>query len=520
MQHIFVKIFISFLLLHVPFLDGKETDRSSRMVSIKVSLNRRSGLEKSDFIRIAERMVAYCGCSTAPSTDCVDWRLNIDAESEHRYANYTDGVINTSVASGLNLDGKITFLNSEGILFSAPFRTNIKPPKMIVGRRRPGFKAVSKDMIGKMITLFYAWSGKKFLENLSRDRDRSIRSMATSVLESIEGVETEIPVKESQSPFTRRLWILGQLIHQPSEELKEIAVGALVNTGEDKALKLLLDALENAREEMIISILVSSQEMLKRFSPEINRQMIDRLIAVMGGKHRFGVVQKEAENTLVSFKGEAVPHLIDVYQYKNLSEHVRFRTLTTLKTIGHPNSESFFLGILKKGLTYEVDFGHVTVAALALGDMKSAASVEYVILNLKKYGFKTKPFIKALGQIGDSRAIHPISEFLRKNFKYRYFEVRNAIEALEAIGDPRAADVLIWMIKGKRKQEGGNPDKAFRNADIARALGKLGDRRAVKPLKSLLKYYSKYSEPSKTKNAIVQALKRLTGADLGADYKK
>ena len=85
---------------------------------------------------------------------------------------------------------------------------------------------------------------------------------------------------------------------------------------------------------------------------------------------------------------------------------------------------------------------------------------------------------KALGKIGDTRAVEPLIATLKKESIGHNVRVA-AAEALGKIGDARAMEPLIAILKE-------NESIYIREA-AADALGKFGDARAVEPLVAILK---------------------------------
>ncbi len=98
----------------------------------------------------------------------------------------------------------------------------------------------------------------------------------------------------------------------------------------------------------------------------------------------------------------------------------------------------------------------------------------------------------ALGEIGDTRAVEPLSAWL----KHEWSHVREAAaKALGEIGDPRAVEPLTAALKDK--------DINVRRV-AAKALGDIGDARAVEPLIATLK-----DEDGQVRKAVASALKKL-----------
>jgi len=96
--------------------------------------------------------------------------------------------------------------------------------------------------------------------------------------------------------------------------------------------------------------------------------------------------------------------------------------------------------------------------------------IEPLIKKLKdKYEEVSLEAAKALGNIGDIKAVKPLIKSLEN-------ANRNAPEALVKLGDSRAVDALIEALEDKRLEN-----------EAVKALGNIGDIKAVKPLIKLLK---------------------------------
>jgi hypothetical protein len=111
----------------------------------------------------------------------------------------------------------------------------------------------------------------------------------------------------------------------------------------------------------------------------------------------------------------------------------------------------------------------VVLAALAMP--ATADEVDDLILDLK-YGQPDaqKNAAKALGEIGDPRAVEPLIVAI----KYSNSDIRmHSAYSLGEIGDPRAVDPLIAALKD---------DTGSVRAYAAHALGQIGDPKAIDPL--------------------------------------
>jgi hypothetical protein len=88
-------------------------------------------------------------------------------------------------------------------------------------------------------------------------------------------------------------------------------------------------------------------------------------------------------------------------------------------------------------------------------------------------------YAKALGKIGDARAVEPlIAAFKDKDLEMYASDRVDAVKALGMLGDARAVETLTIALKDKYREVGRS---------AAFALGMLGDSRAVEPLTATLK---------------------------------
>jgi HEAT repeat protein len=107
-------------------------------------------------------------------------------------------------------------------------------------------------------------------------------------------------------------------------------------------------------------------------------------------------------------------------------------------------------------------------AALALGQMKAPQAVEPLIELLRDHQtvwHVAQDAAWALGEIGDRQAVEPLIAVLDKPYV-----AGRAIEALAKLQDPRMVEPLLGLFKERRV------------SSIATILGNFGDQRAVEPL--------------------------------------
>lgn len=117
-------------------------------------------------------------------------------------------------------------------------------------------------------------------------------------------------------------------------------------------------------------------------------------------------------------------------------------------------------------------------AASALGHIGDTVAVEPLISALEDADSNVRlSAVTALGSIGDARAVDPLIFGLKDK---KYYVRRNAAIALGEIGNPRAVKPLISALTMK--------DESMQvRTYVAEALGKIGDARAVQSLITTMK---------------------------------
>ncbi len=134
-------------------------------------------------------------------------------------------------------------------------------------------------------------------------------------------------------------------------------------------------------------------------------------------------------------------------------------------------------------------------------------AVEQLIEALSHNDWEVRDFAaEALGKIGDTRAVDPLITGTRSYASFK---------ALGLIGDLRAVDPLIKILNARETNV---------RRDVAKALGELGDKRALAQLKSLLKEDSenriviqKSIENINDPNTKIQRERRILIREIGAN---
>jgi HEAT repeat protein len=194
-----------------------------------------------------------------------------------------------------------------------------------------------------------------------------------------------------------------------------------------------------------------------------------------------------------------VEGLITALKDEDEDYNVRKGAVEALVEIGKPAVES--LTLLLKDQTSFIE----GEAAKALGKIGDASAIEPLIRALKNEVWAVQVIAgEALGEIGDAKAVEPLIEVLEKGADD---DVRGlAALALGHIGDTRAIEPLIKSLEDEDVRSNAawalvkigepavkslievvnNISLLFRE-DAVRALGEIGDKRAIEPLNKALK---------------------------------
>ncbi len=136
-------------------------------------------------------------------------------------------------------------------------------------------------------------------------------------------------------------------------------------------------------------------------------------------------------------------------------------------------------GLLRIAGGSDIDPNAREAAVRALGDLGDERAVEPLIAVLGTSReiplvWVREAVVRSLGQIGDARAVEPlIAELMDSDPGVR----ETAVVSLGEIGDARAVDPLITVL--------GDPSHTLREAAVT-SLGQIGDARAVEPLLAIL----------------------------------
>ncbi len=199
-------------------------------------------------------------------------------------------------------------------------------------------------------------------------------------------------------------------------------------------------------------------------------RVIEPLVLSLGDEN--GAVRDTAAETLGKIgHGKAVRPLIAALRDESWS--VRKAAAESLGNIGDKNAFEPLLEALGDANNRVRE-----AAAEALGKTGNPFAVEPLIGTLESESEDLrKAAAEALGRIGDSRAVEPLIRAL----EWDYYELFEATLAKRKERDPEAEKVLIGELSEKY---------IFIREAAARALGQIGDARAVEPLIAAMKYVS------------------------------
>jgi HEAT repeat protein len=163
---------------------------------------------------------------------------------------------------------------------------------------------------------------------------------------------------------------------------------------------------------------------------------------------------------------------------------------------------------LVRALAYKKDYGICKAAVIALGRLGDARAVPGLVgvLNDRSLNSTHLEVIGALARIGDPVAVEPLAARIGHDFPPNEDAV---VEALGRMG-PAAVDPLVgtfeqaWTVKRNLWTTGSSGRPAGFIGNVAEALARIGDRRAIAPLVAALQDY--------------EAAGYINRAPYGADY--
>jgi HEAT repeat protein len=328
------------------------------------------------------------------------------------------------------------------------------------------------------------------------DQDKNVRRHAAAALERLGEPQWIQWVKGHDSDFSRLgasrdVRVLEPLVKALADEglylpLRAEAAAGLGQLGNARAVEPLLNALVNKHSpvrgaaaqalgqlgdaraaEPLIKTLADQEDYVRGAAAQALGQLgdvraVEPLIKTLADQKDY--VRGAAAAALGQLGDvRAVEPLVNALVDQD--NPVRLAVATALRQLGQPHWSQWFKGD-------DDDFSR-------LGTSRNARAFELLIQALSERDWRMhKAAAKALGELGDARAVEPLIKTLADK-SCLIGDVREAAaEALGRLGDTRAVEPLMQSLSGH--------EIAVRKAAAA-ALGRLGDARAVEPLIKALK---------------------------------
>lgn len=328
----------------------------------------------------------------------------------------------------------------------------------------------------------------KAIAKASRDSDPEVRKDAIRALirRKAEGIETLcdiIPVEKDagnkamamhgleRAKTDRAANVLCDVLrNEPSAVLRRKAAWTLNTMGHAAAIEALIQALQKDEDGGV------RQNAATALGSVPDPRCTAPLVAVLSDKdpelRECAVIglKKLADSIPETMNDKATVQAL-IRMLDETHEQTCQFAVEALGKIGHPDAVEPIMNVLE-GCKHP----HLRWTTIeALGELRDPRAVDMLVGELSS-NVEIKDYAaKALGKIGDARAVSHLMTLLRS----RHYDVRQvAAEALGKIGDKRAVDRLIRLLDKK-----GNP---FEQRAVAEALGKIGDLKAVKPLIELV----------------------------------
>ncbi|HEY6262789.1 MAG TPA: HEAT repeat domain-containing protein [Nitrospiraceae bacterium] len=295
------------------------------------------------------------------------------------------------------------------------------------------------------------------------DEDWAIREEAAMMLGTLRDPRAVVP--------------LVSVLRDGDRAVRDAAIGALLAIGEPA-----VTTLGACLSDPTLTVQELASSVLARIA---DARVLTPLITALASPD--WIVRMHAAKALGRIKdAEAVRPLVPLLQDK--VKAVREETSTALAAIGEAALSS-----LLRALSHEEWLVRLH-AVEALGKTRSPEAVDpllSVLFNDRDRAVR-EDAVRALGQIGDNRAV----EFLMTVMREPGFR-RLAVEALGQIGDRRAVPVLIKVLEGVDQLDVSRPTDACGNhwdeeiitlGVAAKALGMIRDEAAIPSLIKALRY--------------------------------
>jgi HEAT repeat protein len=217
------------------------------------------------------------------------------------------------------------------------------------------------------------------------------------------------------------------------------------------------------------------------FKPDIEKlkakKKVNPLITALHYKNDWNV-RKSAAEALEAIgwepiDGEGIYYLIALNDWKKLAHMGTSAVEPLLKVLQDENSSTLHRGCIK-----------------TLGEIRDKRAVEPLIEILKNKEISLREeAVKALGQIGDQKVVKPLISVLQneKNYTLR----GQTIRALGSTRDKRAVEPLLEILQREIQKPRSEANTAI-ITELAGALGKIKDERAITCLVSLYNEYTDY----------------------------
>jgi len=217
------------------------------------------------------------------------------------------------------------------------------------------------------------------------------------------------------------------------------------------------------------------------FKPNIEKlkaeKKVNPLITALHYKKDWNV-RKSAAEALKSIgwepiNGEGIYYLIALNDWKKLIHMGTSAVQPLLEVLQDENSSTLHRECIK-----------------ALGEIRDKRAIEPLLTVLKNKEISLREeAVKALGQIGDQKVVKPLISVLQneKNSTLR----RQTIRALGSTRDKRAVEPLLEALQREIQKPRSEANIEI-IVEIAGALGKLKDERAITCLMSLFNEYTEY----------------------------
>jgi HEAT repeat protein len=263
------------------------------------------------------------------------------------------------------------------------------------------------------------------------------------------------------------------LLQDDDARMRESAVNLLGNIGDERAIEPLIEVLNDP----VWDVRWAACHMLPRFE---DKRVVEPLIDMLNDPQ--AEVREMAVSALAAFEDpRAVEPLMAVLQDEN--EKVRVGAARALGELGYvaPSVEEEQVRVLLEAVRNTQSYDRETMRTLEQNIVKLGfPAVIPLIAALQDEKRKVRSFAaKALGYMGDTRAVEPLITILQNDWEVR----SSAALALGSLKDMRAAEVLIAALQDKNSEV---------RLYAALALGSLKDTRAVEPLITKLKDANEY----------------------------